>query len=172
MNTAPEFAAYPVAPAPVYSRWLAWAVALLVLSGSAGVALGSFIEPRTAVVGGALAVLVWLLALLLRVFTCHCNPHNALCYAEVAQQAGEVWWRHHGRRSRWSSLYCLGATCSTSQHRAPAVESRTISLPHRLKTDEGQTLRLGAGVFLGKRSPNVERNLAILLALQWQRAAH
>ena len=52
MNTAPEFAAYPVAPAPVYSRWLAWGVALLVLSGSAGVALGSFIEPRTAVVGG------------------------------------------------------------------------------------------------------------------------
>ena len=165
MNTAPEFAAYPVAPAPVYSRWLAWCVALLVLSGSAGVALGSFIEPRTAVVGGALAVLVWLLALLLRVLYVRFNRHNALCYAEAAQQAGEVWWKRHREKVALIESVLLGATCSTSQH-GRRLFSPDHQPPAPAKTDEGQTLRLGQ-VF-GKEVAERERNLAILLALQWQ----
>ena len=98
MNAAPEFAAYPLVPAPVYSRWMVSGVTLLVVLAGVGVVLRSVIEPHVAVTAVAFASLVWLLALLLRVLYFRLNRHNAQRYHEAAEQVSQAWWmRQIGR---------------------------------------------------------------------------
>jgi hypothetical protein len=165
MKVAPEFAPYPLAQAPAYSRWLASVVALLALVSSGSVLLRPFIEPRLAAasVGGVL--LLWTLALLLRVLYYRLNRHNAQCYAEAAEQMRQAWWARHRQKAALVEVVLLGPGCSAPQHRQ-MLFNPDHQPPATQETAEGPTLRL-LQVF-GPDIAERERQLAMLLALQWQ----
>ena len=171
LNTAPAFAAYPLVPAPVYSRWMVSGVTLLVVLVGVGVVLRSVIEPHVAVTAVAFASLVWLLALLLRVLYFRLNRHNAQSYHEAAEQVSQAWWMHHRQHVGLVESVLVSAPCTTpeqglllfsSDHQSPAPQA----------TLEGRAIHL-VRVF-GNDVAERERNLAILLALQWhqQRDEH
>ena len=165
MNTAPEFAPYPLVAVPVYSRWLASGVALLALVSSASVFLRPFIEPRLAVVGVAGALMIWVVAFLLRVLHYRLNRHNAQCYAEAVERVCTAWWAHHRQRGALIETVLIGPSCSAPEHRQGVFDPDT-QLPAPHETSEGATLRLQQ-VF-GTDTAERERQLAVLLALQWQ----
>lgn len=164
LNTAPEFASYPVAQAPVYSRWVASGVALLVLLSGGNVAMRSHIAPGPAIAVAVGAMLVWLVALLLRVLYVRLSRHNAQCYAQTSAQVSQAWWARHRESAALVEAVLVGAPCTCAQqgqllfgsnHRPPAPQ----------ETPEGSEIRL-CQVF-GSDVSERERNLAILLALQW-----
>ena len=165
MNRAPEFAPYPLAQTPAYSRWLASVVALLALVSSGSVLLSPFIEPGLAAAGVAGVLVLWTLALLLRVLYYRLNRHNAQCYAEAAEQVRQAWWARHRQKAALVEAVLLGPGGSAPQHR-----QMLFNPDHQLlatqETAEGPTLRL-LQVF-GADIAERERQLAILLALQWQ----
>ncbi|MGE8144300.1 hypothetical protein ACQKP7_03720 [Pseudomonas frederiksbergensis] len=171
MKTAPEFAPYPVAQTPVYSRWIASGVAVLVLLSVGSVALRSSIEPRIAVIGVAFALLLWLLALLLRVLYWRFSQHNAQCYAESAEQVGQAWWKSHRQTAALVESVLVSAVCSTAEQ-GLKLFSPNHQPPKPQGTPEGRSIR-PCQVF-GSDVAERERNLAILLALQWheQRVEH
>lgn len=164
MNTAPEFAPYPLAAAPVYSRWWGSGVALLALVSSAGVVLRPFIEPRIAAVGVAGAMVLWVVALSFRVLYYRLNRHNANCYAEAAEQVCKAWWARHRQRAALIETVLVGPACSAVQHRERLFDP-DYQPPAPQDTPEGATLRLRQ-VF-GTDPVERERQLAVLLALQW-----
>lgn len=164
LNSAPEFAAYPLAQAPVYSRWMASGVALLVFSGAASVALRSLIEPRLAAVAVVCALFVWLLALLLRLLYLRLNWHNAQCYAETSTQVSQAWWKHHRENVALVEAVLVGAACTAPQH-GQLLFGPDFQPPKPQEALEGSEIRLFQ-VFGGDVAER-ERNLATLLALQW-----
>ncbi|MCL5228281.1 hypothetical protein [Pseudomonas nunensis] len=171
VKTAPEFAPYPAAQSPKYSRWMAGGVAVLVLLSAGSVALRSFIEPRIAVIGMAFALLLWLLALLLRVLYFRLSQHNAQCYAEAAEQVRQAWWQSHRQKAALVESVLVSAVASTPEHGLRLFGPDHLP-PEPQTIPEGRAIRLGH-VF-GSDVAERERNLAILLALQWheQRVEH
>lgn len=167
MKVAPEFAPYPQAQAPVYSRWVASGVALLALvsSGSMLFLRDDFIAPLVAAAGVVVVLLLWLSALLLHLLYYRFNRHNAQCYAETAQQIQQAWWARHRQKAALVEAVLLGAGCSTPEHRQNLFNP-DHQPPTPEKTPEGATLHLRQ-VF-GADITERERQLAILLALQWQ----
>lgn len=165
MNTAPEFAPYPLAQAPAYSRWLASVVALLALVSSGSVLLRPFIAPGLAAAGVAGVLVLWILALLLRVLYYRLNRHNAQCYAEAAEQVRQAWWARHRQKAALVEAVLVGPGCSTPEHRQNLFNP-DHQPPTPEKTPEGATIRLRQvfGADIAER----ERQLAMLLALQWQ----
>ncbi|MDY7533442.1 hypothetical protein RGV33_17415 [Pseudomonas sp. Bout1] len=169
--TEPEFAAYPLDQAPVYSRWVVGGVALLVVLTGVGVGLRSIIEPPVAATGLAIASLVWLLALLLRVLYFRLNRHNAQSYHGAAEQVSQAWWVRHRQRVGLVESVLVAAPCTTPEQ-AHLLFSSDHLPPEPKATLEGRTIHL-VQVF-GNDVAERERNLAILLALQWyqQRDEH
>lgn len=164
MIAAPKFAAYPLVQAPAYSRWIASGVALPVVLGGVGTGLRSVIEPQLALSAVACVSLVWLLALLLRILYFRLNRHNAESYRQATEQVSQAWWKHHRQTVGLVESVLVSAACTThedgqllftSDHQPPtpqaAHEGRAIHLVQVFGNDIGER----------------ERNLAILLALQW-----
>jgi hypothetical protein len=162
--TEPEFAPYPLVQAPVYSRWAASGVALLAFLSAISAMLRSVIEPPLAVTGLACAALVWSLALLLRVLYFRLNRHNAQSYDEAADQVRRAWWMRHRQNAALVDSVLVSAACTTPEH-GQLLFSSDHQPPEPLKSVEGSTIRL-LQVF-GNDVAERERNLAILLALQW-----
>lgn len=165
MNKPVEFAPYPRVQPPLYSRWLASGAVLLALVGAGSVLVRSFIEPRLAVGGGVAVLLVWAVALMVRVLYYRFNHHNAQSYAEATQQQRQIWWRHHRQKAALVESVLVSAACSRAEqiqvllgpdHQPPAV----------LDTGEGAAIRLPQVFALEVEAR--ERELAVLLALQWQ----
>ncbi len=160
--TAPEFTDYPLVQAPVYSRWMLSGMALLGVS----IVLRSLIEPYLAIAGMACASLVWLLALLLRVLYFRLNRHNAQNYHEAAEQVSQAWWMHHRQSVGLAESVLVSASCTT-----PEQGQLLFSSDHR--PAEPQAALEGHAIHLlqvfGNDVAERERNLAILLALQWCR---
>lgn len=164
MITEPEFVPYPLVQAPVYSRWAASGVALLAFLSAISAMLQSVIEPPLAVTGLACAALVWSLALLLRVLYFRLNRHNAQSYDEAADQVRRAWWMRHRQNAALVDSVLVSAACTTPEH-GQLLFSSDHQPPEPLKSVEGSTIRL-LQVF-GNDVAERERNLAILLALQW-----
>lgn len=164
MINAPEFAAYPLVQAPVYSRWMVGGVALLAFLSGISVVLRSVIEAHLAVTGVACAFLVWLLALLLRVLYFRLNRHNAQSYHEAAEQVSQGWWMHHRQNVALVESVLVSAACTTPEH-GQLLFSSDHQAPDPQETLEGRTIQL-VQVF-GNDVAERERNLAILLALKW-----
>nr|WP_237613809.1 hypothetical protein [Pseudomonas syringae] len=166
LNCAPEFAPYPLVPAPAYSRWMVSGGAVLVLMSGVSALLRSFIEPHLAVAGVACACLAWLLALLLRVLYFRFDRHNAQSYCEAAEQVRQAWWMHHRQNAALVESVLLSAACTAPEH-GQLLFSSDHQPPEPQKTLEGRTIRVGQ-VF-GSDVAERERNLAMLLALKWHR---
>ncbi len=162
---APEFAPYPLVQAPVYSRWIAGGVAMLFFLSGVSVVFRSVIEPHLAVTSVACALLVWLLALLLRVLYFRLNRHNAQSYCQAVEQVREAWWMHHRQNVALVESVLVSAACTTPAH-GQLLFSSDHPPPEPQETHEGRTIHLFQ-VF-GNNIVERERNLAILLALQWQ----
>lgn len=164
MNSAPKFAAYPLVQAPVYSRWMVSGVALLVFLSGVSVVLRSFIEPSLAATGGVCVLLVWLLALLLRVLYFRLNQHNAHCYTETSAQVSQAWWSHHRRDVALFEAVLVSAACTTPE-KGQQLFSSDHQPPEPQETPGGLEIRLCQ--VIGSDVAERERNLAILLVLQW-----
>ena len=165
MNRAAQFKPYPLAQPPLYSRWLAAGVALVALVGASSALVRSLIEPRLALASVVAVLLVWAVALMVRVLGYRLNRHNAQCYAEATEQQRQLWWRHHRLKIALVESVLVSAACSKPEqarvlfspdHRPPAV----------METAEGTTIRLQQA--FGREVEAREQELAILLALQWQ----
>ncbi|WP_457970489.1 hypothetical protein M1D68_12015 [Pseudomonas sp. R4-84] len=164
MIPAPEFAPYPASRAPGYRRWIAGVAGLLILLGGASALLDGVVEPRLMVVGAITTLLAWLLVLLLRVLRYRFNRHNARCYAEAAQRIQRTWWAHHRQKAALVDTVLLGPACLTQEHRQNLLNpDQPAPIPQ--ETPEGLALRL-LQVF-GDDLTERERQLAVLLALQW-----
>lgn len=165
MNKAPEFAPYPQAQAPVYSRWLVIGAVLPTLVGSSSMwFFGDFYGPLAATVSVVGVLLLWLLAFLLRVLVYRFNRHNAQCYAETVEQIQQVWWARHRQKAALVEAVLVGAACSTPEHRQELFNP-DHQPPKPKETPEGTAIRL-CQVF-GADIAERERQLAILLALHW-----
>lgn len=174
MKSAPQFAPYPMAQPPVYSRWWTRCAGLLAL-GVGGVALlvddpsGAGPEYSQQALMAAVAAgifVLWLLALLLRVLAYRFNQHNAQCYGETAQQIQHAWWARHRQKVALIDSVLLGPACSTPEFRQGLFSSDSKP-PKPIETPEGKALRL-AHVFGPDRAER-EQQLAVLLALQWRK---
>lgn len=165
MIPAPEFSTYPRVHAPVYSRWVASGVALLVLCGGAGLVLRSIIEPRVIATCVVCVVLFWWLALLLRVLYVRLNWHNARTYHGAAEYVRQTWWRRHRQNVALVESVLISAACTTVEQ-GLRLFSPDHQPPEPQETAEGPTLHL-CQVF-GREVAERECNLATLLALKWQ----
>lgn len=165
MIKAPEFALYPEIQPPAYSRWIASGAALCALAVGTSVLLRTFIEVRSAVAGTILVLLIWLLALLIRVVFYRANQHNARCFAISAAQVKRAWWARHRQTVALVEAVLLGPTCS-----APAHRGRFFDPDHQpalvQEMPEGTVIRLRQ--IFGRETGERERQLAIFLALQWR----
>ncbi|MNF68822.1 hypothetical protein D3C84_506880 [compost metagenome] len=165
MNQSPEFKPYPLASAPVYSRWLVSGVVLLALMSAGSEFVVLLIEPQLAAVAVVAVLLSWTLALLLRVLYYRLNRHNAQSYAEAAERVRQAWWARHRQKAALVEAVLLGAGCTRPEHRQ-ALFNPDCQPPRPEETPEGPTIRLRQ-VF-GSDVAERERQLAILLALHWQ----
>lgn len=164
MIPAPEFGPYPLVQAPLYSRWLASGVALLVFSGSVSVALRPMIEARLAIGSVAGVFLIWVLALLLRVLFFRFNRHNAQSYHEAVEQVRQAWWQDHRQTIALVESVLVSAACTNAENGLRLFSSDHLP-PVPQETPQGRTLHL-CQVF-GSDVAEREHNLAILLAQQW-----
>jgi hypothetical protein len=169
MNTAPKFDPYPLGGTPNYSRWLASGAVLLVLvlvsSDAVPLPSGTLADQRLRLVLVAGVSVLWLLALLVRMLFYRFNRHNAQCYAETAQQLQHVWWAHHRQKVALIEAVLVGGACSNPEQRQHLF-SPDHQPPTPASTPEGATIRL-LQVF-GDDDAERERQLAMLLVLQWQ----
>lgn len=166
MKSAPEFGAYPLAPPPAYSRWLASGFALLALAGVSSRVLRSFLQqdlvsPVVLMVAG-----VWGSAFLLRVLRYRLNRHNASVYAQTAQHIERAWWTQHRQQVALLESVLLGPQCSEPAHRSRFFGSHH-PMPVARQLGGGEVLRLPQ-VF-GPDAAGRESQLARLLAVQWQK---
>lgn len=164
MTPTPEFAPYPAARSPAYTRWVAGVAGLLIVLSGTNAFLDSVVELHLMVVGAVTSLLVWLFVLLLRVLFYRFNRHNARCYAETAQRIEQAWWEHHRQKAALVETVLLGPACQTQEHRQNLFNPDQ-SPPTPQETPEGRVLRLLQvhGGDLVER----ERQLGVLLALQW-----
>jgi hypothetical protein len=166
MNRAPEFASYPLAPAPDYTRWWRSLAGFLVVSGIAyNLLLRDVFEPFAIVVGVLGVLLLWLLAFLMRVLFHQLDRHNAHCYGATSGQIQRVWWEHHQQKIGLLDTVLLSATCSKPEQRRIFFSSEHRP-PEPSTEDGGLAIRIPQ-VF-GKDVAKRELQLAALLALQWR----
>ncbi|MGH8383838.1 hypothetical protein [Pseudomonas sp.] len=159
------FAPYPRVQPPLYSRWLASGAVLLALVGAGSVLERSFIEPRLAVGGGVAVLLVWAVALMVRVLYYRFNHHNAQCYAEATEQQRQIWWQHHRQKAALIESVLVSAACSKPEQ-VNVLFSPDHQPPAVLDTGEGAAIRLPQ--VCARDVETRERELAVLLALKWQ----
>ena len=165
MIKAPEFALYPEVQPPAYSRWIASGMVLCTSAGGTTVLLRAFIEARLAVAGVTLVLLIWLLALLVRVVFYRVNQHNARCYAMSVEQVQRTSWARHRQTVALVEAVLLGPTCSAPEHRGSFFDpDHQPALVQEMP--EGAVIRLRQ--ILGRETVERERQLAIFLALQWR----
>ncbi|MEE1922945.1 hypothetical protein V0R50_11800 [Pseudomonas sp. 148P] len=164
MKPAPHFAAWPLRPPPQYLRWMVGGLVVLALVGCAGVLLRPWLEDWLPALG-ALALVAWLLALLLRLLAFRFNRHNAACYGAAVEQVEQRWWSHHRQQAALVDLVLIGPACSVPDDRAGLFEAERK--PPQAKAEEGgQVLR--STQVLGKGQARRELQLARLLAMQLQ----
>ena len=168
MKPAPYFKPWPLRPPPQYLRWLVGGLVLLAAVGCAGVLLRPWME-RWLPLLGALALVTWLLALLLRVLFFRFNRHNAECYGTAARQVEERWWSRHRQQAALVEMVLLGPACILPAHRAGLFNAENKP-PQAQDSDGGQVLRFPS--VLAKGQGERERQLAkrLVLQLQAQRA--
>jgi hypothetical protein len=165
MNAPPRFAAYREANPPAYARWLAAGTTLLAVLGAAGVLLRPFLEPRPAALLAVAALLLWLMALMLRTLVYRLNRHNAHRYGQEVAKVEQAWWMRHRQHASLTDCLLLGVAGSTAAH-WQQVLARQQRPPEPVKSGEGRALRL-LSVF-GSDSAARELQLARLLAMQWR----
>lgn len=165
MKPALEFAPYPLASRPAYTRWLRMGVLMTGIAIAVCFALRDLVEARVCavVVGGV--VLCWLVAFLTRVLRYRFNQHIACSYAAATKQQQQAWWRQHRQTAGLIESVLLTAACSK-----PTQVSGLFVPDHKppMAVDliEGKAIRLPQA--LAREPAMRERELAILLALQWQ----
>lgn len=165
MKPAPAFATYPLAVPPAYSRWLASGVALLALAASVSALIRPFVEARVVAVGVIVTLLLWGLALLLRVLFYRLNQHNAHCYDETVRQVQHGWWQQHRQQVALVDSVLLGAVCQTPEQAQGLFRAGALPpLPRR----KNQGAHLFMRQVSGRDSAERERHLARLLAVHWQ----
>jgi hypothetical protein len=165
MNKAPEFAPYPLAQAPVYSRWwTSFAVVSAVVLLSSKLVFSDFFELRIIVIVALGVLCLWLLAFLVRVLCYRLDRHNAYCYGVNAQQLEQGWWTRHRQTVALAESVLLGATCRSAEQKQ-TLFSPDHTKPTPEQTDDGLSIRVPQ-VF-GKDVAEREAQLAALLALQW-----
>ncbi|MCX2900637.1 hypothetical protein [Pseudomonas mandelii] len=117
------------------------------------------------VVGVASVFILWLLAFLLRVLFSHFNLHNAQCYGETAKKIEDAWWASHRQKVSLREAVLVGGACSSPEHRKHLFNP-DHQPPVPQSTEAGAAIRL-LQVF-GEDTAERERQLAMLLVLQWQ----
>lgn len=165
MKAQPQFAAYPEASAPAYRRWLAAGTVLLALLGSAGVLLRPLLEARVTALIAAGALLLWLLALLLRTLSYRLNRHNAFHYAQEVARVERAWWSRHRRQVSLLGALLIGAAGTTREHWQLVLDNQKP--PPQPKNERGGMAIRSSTVFATEATER-EAQLAGLLALQWR----
>ncbi|MGO4005153.1 hypothetical protein ABVN23_29330 [Pseudomonas fluorescens] len=134
------------------------------MSSSASVLLRPYVEPLPMLVSVAGAMLMLILALLICLPVFCFNQHNAERYAMAVAQEHEFWWEHHRQSAGLVEAVLLVVAPLRNTDFGCSV--RSISLRYRRKLLKERLFvfcRCMAVTFVER-----ERNLAILLALQWQ----
>lgn len=165
MNRAVAFLPYPLASAPAYSRWLAWGLAALVVVSGGAVFLRSSIEPRLAVAAIVGTLLLWGLALMIRVLGYRFNRHNAQCYADATEQVRQAWWMRHRQKIALVESVLVSAACNKPEQ-VHMLFGPDHQPPTPQETGKGRAIRLLQ--VLASDAGARERELAVMLALQWQ----
>lgn len=164
MKPAPQFKPWPLRSEPRYLHWMVSGVVVLALVGCMGVLLRPLVE-RWLPLLGAFALMLWLLALMVRVLVYRLNRHNADCYHDAVQVVEERWWRRHRQQAALQEMVLLGPACSQPEQRSRLfmVERKP---PQAIDSEAGAMLRIGQVL---ADEPGVrEQQLARLLALQLQ----
>ncbi|NIF25142.1 hypothetical protein F3J44_01975 [Pantoea sp. Tr-811] len=156
---------YPEVAAPAYPRWLLAGAVLLGLLASGAVALRSWVEPALLLLTGTVAVLLWVLALTLRVLRYRLNRHNAQCYSEAIAFERQAWWERHRQKVALLQSVLVSPVCAqpeqvTALFEAGAAPSAALAPP------QAHAIRLAQ--VLAPEGPARECELAVLLALKWQ----
>jgi hypothetical protein len=164
MKRIPEFAPYPLAREPRYSRWFAGAVGLLALLGVGSVLPPSLVAPHLVALTVAGMLLGGLLAFLFHVLYYRFNRHNAQCYGEAVEREQQAWWVQHRQKVALVESVLLSASCGSPED-LDGLLNRAKQQPVARETGEGLALRLPQ-VF-GRDAKQREQELATLLALKW-----
>lgn len=137
---------------------------MLALMGGAGVVLRPWMD-RWLPMLGALALLLWLLAMVLCVLLYRFNRHNAACYSAAARQVEQRWWARHQQRAALVEMVLIGPACSLPEHRRDLFKAESKP-PQARDGDGGKVLR--SSQVLAKGQVERERQLAKLLVFQLQ----
>ena len=168
MKRAPHFADYPLAGKPVYLRWVIGLVAIVLGWAAFAEKLSTGTEPGLAIISIVAAVGLWTLVFLLRVLAYRFNRHNAQTYHEGADHQRRVWWRQHRQTVALVESVLVSAACSRPEQ-VGALLDPDFQPPAAADSSDGATIRL-LQVF-GDSVAERERELAVLLALQWEAQA-
>ncbi|MCY1506408.1 hypothetical protein D9M68_406580 [compost metagenome] len=166
MKPDPQFAPYPEARPPVYARWWISGAVLLAMTGTGGVLLRPFVEPRAGAALAAMTLLLWVLVLLLRTLYYRLNRHIAYAYAKETAVLKRRWWTRHRQQAALMDFVLIGALGSTALHWR-RVLSRQAQKPPSRHEGAGQAIRL-MQVF-EQDAGDRECELARQLAMEWVR---
>lgn len=171
MKPAPHYAPYPLQPAPVYKRW--WAAGLLFFAVLGALLCIWSLSPSEKVVqavlfqgfpvAGGVAVL-WAFCFLARALTCQLNRDNAACYSETADRITRQWWDEHRTGASLVERVLLAPSCSAPQ---VATDIRWDEHKPAVSNASGQGAAVRHPQVHGDDVQERERQLAVLLALQW-----
>lgn len=165
MRPEPQFRPFPLARAPLYTRWWIAGAVLMALVGGGGVMLRPFIEPRLAALLGACLLLVWMLLLLARTLYYRLNQHLAQAYREEVERQHQRWWTWHRQPVALIEAVLIGPMGSSfAQWRRVLAGKEAPPLPSQ--EGAGAALRL-LQVFGGEAAER-ERQLAQLLVQAWR----
>lgn len=165
MKPEPQFKAFPLASAPLYTRWWTAGAVLLALVGGGGVLLRPFLEARVAALLGASLLLLWLLLLLARTLYYRLNRHLAQAYDEEVQCQQRRWWAWHRQQVALSEALLLGPLGSEDGQWRRVLAGKEAP-PQAVAVGAGQALRL-LQVF-GSEPAERELQLARLLVQSWR----
>lgn len=164
MKRITEFAPYPLAPEPRYSRWFAGAVALLALLSIGSLLLRSLIAPHIVALTAGSLLLVGLLAFLLHVLYYRFSRHNAHYYGEAVARERQAWWVQHRQNAALVESVLLSASCSSPEQLDSLLDSAKQP-PVARETGKGMALHLLQ--LFGRNAKAREQELATLLAVKW-----
>jgi len=165
MKRALAFAPYPLASQPAYARWLRAGAVVTGITIAGGFALRGLVEPRVSVVAVGGVVLYWSVAFITRVLRYRFNQHNAWSYAAATEQEQQAWWRQHRQTAGLIESVLLTAACSKPTQ-VSGLFVADLKPPTTVDSIEGKAIRLPQ--VLAQEPAMRERELAVLLALQWQ----